>query len=344
MIGSAETWVTWTEERFGVRLDQNHKAEAILKGGSDRSFHRLTVPGIGPVIVSCYGAEREENALYADIAAFLNELGAPVPKMLGHDPAKRVMWMEDLGAHDLFALRGAAWPERKEAYRRALEAVEPLHQRGLARLHQRGGPKLMPGFDAHLYAWERNYFFERFVHGLCRAELSAGLKTAVEEELLALADRLLALPQGLVHRDFQSQNIMLREGRAYLIDFQGMRTGTPFYDLGSLLYDPYVRLLPEERAELVEIAWQLEGGGMGQSDFRAATHAAAVQRLLQALGAYGFLGIIKGKREFLHHVKPGLLHVREAMQAAGGFEALEQVLALGEPSALARVEEETGRS
>ena len=53
-----------------------------------------------------------------------------------------------------------------------------------------------------------------------------------------------------MHRDFQSQNIILREGQAYLIDFQGMRPGLAEYDLASLLYDPYVSLTNAERGEL----------------------------------------------------------------------------------------------
>ena len=57
-------------------------------------------------------------------------------------------------------------------------------------------------------------------------------------------------PRVLVHRDFQSQNIIIRNSYAYLIDFQGMRPGLAEYDLASLLYDPYVDLPEVERSEL----------------------------------------------------------------------------------------------
>ena len=63
----------------------------------------------------------------------------------------------------------------------------------------------------------------------------------------AIAQRLAAWPRVLVHRDFQSQNILIHDGQAHLIDFQGLRPGLAHYDLASLLYDPYVRLSPAER-------------------------------------------------------------------------------------------------
>ena len=65
--------------------------------------------------------------------------------------------------------------------------------------------------------------------------------------LQAIAERLASFPRVLVHRDFQSQNIIVREEEAYLIDFQGMRPGLAEYDFASLLYDPYVNLTKSER-------------------------------------------------------------------------------------------------
>ncbi len=46
--------------------------------------------------------------------------------------------------------------------------------------------------------------------------------------------------------------------------------------------------------------------------FRALFHQAAVQRLLQALGAYGFLGRQGNHQEFLAHIPSGLANLIEA--------------------------------
>ena len=109
----------------------------------------------------------------------------------------------------------------------------------------------MPGFDANLYRWERNYFREECVRNVCRVDLAAAEEEALEAELSALAGRLIETPPALVHRDLQSQNVMIRDGEPILIDFQGMRPGSPFYDLGSLLCDPYVSFPEGEREGLL---------------------------------------------------------------------------------------------
>ncbi len=64
-------------------------------------------------------------------------------------------------------------------------------------------------------------------------------------------------PSVLVHRDLQSQNVMIVNGEPVFIDFQGMRLGSPFYDLGSLLYDPYVEIGEAERVALLKYYYDL---------------------------------------------------------------------------------------
>ena len=131
---------------------------------------------------------------------------------------------------------------------------------------------------------------------------------AASPALHSVAEKLAALPRVLVHRDFQSQNIIVRNGLAYLIDFQGMRPGLAEYDVASLLYDPYVKLSDNERTELVQyyIERQKEFGLDVCAQFEEVLPLCAMQRLMQALGAYGFLGLIKKHESFLQHIPSAL--------------------------------------
>jgi len=128
----------------------------------------------------------------------------------------------------------------------------------------------------------------------------------------------------LVHRDFQSQNVMIREGSAWLIDFQGMRFGLAQYDLASLLYDPYVSLHDGERRELLDYYKSLCGGV--SADFDEIFRWCALQRLMQALGAYGFLGLQKGRSEFLTHVPQALRSLGKVASGLDGLDPLMQTL------------------
>ena len=115
-----------------------------------------------------------------------------------------------------------------------------------------------------------------------------------------------AQPQVLIHRDFQSQNILVTEGRIRLVDFQGMRLGPLGYDLASVVFDPYVAMPSQFRDELVKRFFTGMETDLSLVDVRGMVLAAGLQRIMQALGAYGFLGHVKGKRTFLDHIPAGL--------------------------------------
>ena len=131
-----------------------------------------------------------------------------------------------------------------------------------------------------------------------------------------------------MHRDFQSQNIVIEDGAACFIDFQGMRPGLPQYDLASLLLDPYVQLTEPERGEL--LAHYLDGlrelGYEPASDFAAVLDLCAMQRLMQALGAYGFLGLVKEREHFLTHIPAAMANLRMVVARIPGLEQLRNLL------------------
>jgi len=262
--------------------------EPIERGGSDRKFWRGRGAAAGLVAVA-YGLEKAENARYADCAAFLQSQGVSVPRVLAHDAEQRFLLLEDAGSEDLWTHRNLSWEQKSELYRRALCEAATMHKADLSAAEK--ARVLQAPFDTDLYRWEQDYFFEHFL-GARRRDLAP-----FEVQAAALAGR----PRVLLHRDFQSQNIMVRDARAVLIDFQGMRAGLAGYDVASLIYDPYVEMSATERTELSDFYF----AAAGLSD-RAAwedeLRACARQRLMQALGAYGFLGRVKGKSAFLQHI------------------------------------------
>jgi len=299
---AAESFVSRT---LGRPREAGLALAPVGSGGSDRDYFRVTGPGIAPCVLMHYNRVREENNYYAGIAGFLRGIGVRVPAILGHDPDRGFLLMEDLGDLDLFALRDAPWELRRGLYRKTLVLAALLH--GFPRKNfPVGEVPLMPGFGPELYRWEREYFREQCVVKLCRISLTGEAEQRLESELSALAGRLMETPLSLIHRDFQSQNVMVQEGEPVLIDFQGMRFGNPLYDLGSLLWDPYVEIPAEDRRALLRDYYDLSGTPQAWDAFRESFLLASAQRLMQALGAYGFLGIEKGKAQFLTHVPSAL--------------------------------------
>lgn len=283
----------------------------LAKGGSDRIFRRIRFGNDQSVIFMFYNRDREENRYYAAIADFLRELEIAVPRIFHHDPARCFVLMEDLGDADLWSFRLVSWNIRCGYYQKVLQMVHRLHTFPVEKLGQRN-LTLMAGFGPALYRWERDYFRENFVRGVCAIELDPADAAALEDELEALATRLEQTGGRLIHRDLQSQNILICRGEPVLIDFQGLRSGSSFYDLGSLLYDPYVFIEEHERLELLRYYYELGERGCQWEAFQEMFREAAVQRLMQALGAYGFLGRQPHRQAFLAHIPRGLAQLAEA--------------------------------
>lgn len=287
----------------------------IEKGGGTRRFFRCTWEGFSAVLC-LYDDSKAENFLYADLAGFFGRIGVPVPRVFFHDAVSRVLVMEDLGATDLWTLKTQGDPAWKSAYESALAGVAKLHREAFSQL---GETEIMrDGFNAAYYKWERDYFLTnaaKEAHKLC---ITGMARVELEHELARLAEHLLSLPPQLVHRDFQSQNILWHRGAAYFIDFQGTRVGTGWYDAASLLFDPYVVLNDAERESLFN--FYCEQIGVADTERESARRnffCAAAQRLMQAIGAYFFLSMKMGKPRYRAFALPALESLKTVASSTG---------------------------
>jgi aminoglycoside/choline kinase family phosphotransferase len=281
------------------------------------------------LILVRYGEDRPENKHFVAIARFLASVGVRVPVTHFHDESEGLIVMEDAGETDLWSHRHAPWPQRRALYQRTLDQALILHTQA----HRAPGADslaiLQPVFDAALYRWEQDYFFEHCLgrhFGLSKQRIEAeGDRVRLHE----IAEHLSQQPRCLVHRDFQSQNIIVRAGEVCLIDFQGLRPGLAQYDLASLLLDPYVTLTAAEREELLSHYLSgLHGPGRHEAPgFRALYDLCAMQRLMQALGAYGKLGHADKRTHFLDHIPAALGSLREVMEEIPGLNRLKKLLA-----------------
>jgi aminoglycoside/choline kinase family phosphotransferase len=305
--------------RFNV---EEIKIVPIEKGGSDRKFYRVRCSAEQSLILVKYNLEREENRHYVEIAQFLETHGIHAPRIYHHDAEEGLIWLEDLGERDLFGYRAESWLVRRAFYDSALDEVRKLHELPesvCVEMHKH----LPAEFNAALYLWEQNYFFENCLGRYFNVEPAKVEKLSALPAFQEIAEKLARLPRVLVHRDFQSQNVLVRNGQAYLIDFQGMRPGLVQYDLSSLLYDPYVDLSEAERDELLEHYC----GEKPSAEFLNTLRLCAMQRLMQALGAYGFLGLVKEHKHFLQHIPKAMSSLRRIVGKIDGLDLFEKSLA-----------------
>lgn len=149
--------------------------------------------------------------------------------------------------------------------------------------------------------FDLNYFKERFLKNFYTSfdetRLNTGLNCIKEKVLTVSADYFL-------YRDFQSRNIMLKDKELYFIDYQSGRKGPLQYDIASLLYDAKADIPQQVREELLD--YYLEKAAkyvqIKRAEFINTFWYFALVRILQAMGAYGFLGVVKGKERFLESI------------------------------------------
>lgn len=313
-----------TVSRFPRYAEGKIRIDALEKGGSDRKYYRIRVTNEHSLILVRYGDSREENRYYCAIAEFLKSIGNHVPEIYHHDEQERLIWMEDLGETDLWAYRDEPWERLGEYYGLTLDEMAVLHVHGMDALGL-ADLTLQAEFNEELYAWEQNYFFENCAGRVFGKTGGAGEDA---EALRAIARRLGEKARVLVHRDFQSQNVLMHRGDAWLIDFQGLRPGLGQYDLASLVYDPYMSLTEAQREELIAayVEKVREEGGEVSADFRETLDLCAMQRLMQALGAYGFLGLVKERPHFLEHIPAALGSLKSVVARVSGLDSLSELL------------------
>jgi len=316
--------INFARESLGLSESISLRLSPLEGRGSDRTFSRLKWNRKNSAILIHYDPKRIENTYYADIASFLSRIDVPVPRLIRHDPSRCLILMEDLGETDLWSLRETSRKALQDLYQKTLTIVHRLHSFP-EKDFPRDRVKLMGDFDHDLYRWERDYFLDHFVRDVCTIELDLSFEKKLEVELSGLAERLTASKRSLVHRDLQSQNVLIRDREPFLIDFQGMRFGSLFYDLGSLLCDPYVEFKDKQRMDLLSYYYGLSKQSLTWEDFQKIFWEASAQRLMQALGAYGFLGLEKRLEAYLSHIPSGLHNLQ---LAASKVTSLPQLLEL----------------
>jgi aminoglycoside/choline kinase family phosphotransferase len=281
-------------------------------GGSGRKIIRLANENVTAIGI-LYGV-REENVAFLEFSRHFRRHGLPVPEIYAEDLSHGAYLEEDLGDTTLFEFLsknragGNIAPQVVEAYRKAV-AVLPRFQVEAGRDLNYSVCYPCASFDRQSIAWDLNYFKYYFLR-------LAGIpfnEQALEDDFGRLTEFLLTAPRDyFLYRDFQSRNIMLRNGDPFFVDYQGGRKGALQYDIASLLYDAKADLPPELRQQLLDHYLDR------LSSFIKLDRAAFMQhfypyvyiRILQALGAYGFRGFYERKAHFLQSVPYALKNLR----------------------------------
>src|SRR6266446_6458913 len=281
-------------------------------GGSGRKIIRLSNEKSSAIGI-LYGV-REENAAFLEFSKHFRGHGLPVPEIYAEALNQGAYLEEDLGDTTLFEFLSKnragenIAPQVVEAYRKAV-TVLPRFQVEAGRDLNYSVCYPIASFDRQSIAWDLNYFKYYFLR-------LAGIpfnEQALEDDFGRLTEFLLSAPRDyFLYRDFQSRNILLRNGDPFFVDYQGGRKGALQYDIASLLYDAKADLPPELRHQLLDHYLDRLSSfvQLDREVFLRHYYAYVYVRILQALGAYGFRGFYERKAHFLQSVPYALKNLR----------------------------------
>ena len=321
--------VSLAEERFGRRPDG---IVDLAADGSTRQYFRLVWEGERSVI-GALGPDHDENRAFLSFAKAFRKAGLPVPEIYAEDEGEGAWLLEDLGDTTLFKALSAARADQDgdefpaeivPLYRRVLEVLPRFQIEGHRVVDYRlAYPRR--AFDRQSIRWDLNYFKYHFLK-LAHIPFN---EQRLEDDFVRLTIYLLTAPaESFLYRDFQSRNVMIRDGEPWFIDFQGGRKGAPHYDVASLLYDAKAAIPPALRAELLEhyLDELAKLQKVDRARFKEQFTGFVLVRLMQAMGAYGYRGFFERKRRFLESVPHAARN-------------LEHLLAQGLPLPLSELEQ-----
>ena len=289
--------------------------QQLTPAGSPRRYYRLTSGECS--LIGAIGTSTPENEAFISIARQMRVQGLPAPEVCAVSDDHMRYLQEDLGDTSLFGLlmeaqkRGGYNESDMELLRSVMRMLPDIQWR-TAESFDFTACHPSPELNHRGIQWDLHYFKYCFL----KATGMEFDEERLEDDFDHLATILLKENDGcFMYRDFQSRNIMIREGKPWLIDFQGGRRGPIEYDLVSFLWQARARFTPEMRQELITeyIHSAIRYRSFDEKTFNQRLQYFVLFRTLQVLGAYGYRGYFERKSHFVQSIPMAIDNLRSLL-------------------------------
>ncbi len=311
-----------------------------LKGdASNRSYYRVGTPPESWVlmVMPVDSLKKSEEVSkgpaptelpFVNVHRYLTKLKVRVPRILRFDEPAGMMVLEDLTDQTFEA--ALAQGDRTKLYTQAVQLLAQLRARA-ERDADPGCLAFTRAFDEELYDWELHHFREWGLEAWSGKKPTNAERAELDASFRRIAQQLAAAPRGFTHRDYQSRNLMVKDGELVVIDFQDALQGPRQYDLVALLRDSYVELPREFVDQMLDVylaAFEKETGEkIEPNEFKAFFDLLTVQRKLKDAGRFEFINRVKGNPGFLVSIPASLRYVKAAFDVQPQLAPLRKLIA-----------------
>lgn len=300
------------------RTYTGHEPEAVNElpsSGSNRRYFRLTGT---PTLIGVSGTSIEENQTFLYMADHFRKKGLPVPEVVAKSEDNTLYLQEDLG--DMLLFNAIEKGRKTNIFDE--EEKQLLHKtmRLLPTIQFTGADGMdfsycypQSEFNSRSILWDLNYFKYCFLK-------TTGIEfqeDRLEDDFQKMANVLLrSNSETFMYRDFQSRNVMIKDGEPWIIDFQGGRKGPIYYDVASFLWQAKANYPDSLRQELLKeyIEALRQYQSVDETYFHAQLRHFVLFRTMQVLGAYGFRGYFEKKPHFIQSVPFAIANLRQLLQ------------------------------
>lgn len=287
----------------------------LTGSGSNRRYYRL---GKNPSLIGVCGESVQENQTFFYMDNYFHQAGLPVPQVLIRSTDNMYYLQEDLGDTLLFdaicngRTTGSFNNEEKALLHRTIALLPTLQIKGSGM--DFSSCYSQAEFNRRSVLWDLNYFKYCYL----KATGIAFSEDKLEDDFERMADVLLEDDEeyAFMYRDFQSRNVMVKDGSPWFIDFQGGRRGPLYYDVASFLWQAKANFPDSLRQALLDtyLSRLKEYRPVDDAHFRTRLRHFILFRLLQVLGCYGFRGYFEQKPHFLESIPPAINNLTQLMQ------------------------------
>ena len=273
--------------------------DELAGDASTRRFYRLRRGGETAILMD-YGAPFTGETDDMRLTSILRAAGLPAPRVVETLPNVGCLVLQDLGDRTLESAYMESGSDSRDLLARAVRLAGRVARDGTAAL-LRSARSARPALDAERFRYEMDFFLEHYVGSLLgRADPPERFRSS----LYRLADEAAATPHPvLCHRDFHSRNLMLDDaGELWMVDVQDARRGPDSYDLASLLRDAYAEIDDNEIEPMIDLYLGVWGEQVERAAFVERFRRVSAQRMIKALGTFGYQVGVLGRRQYLSAV------------------------------------------
>jgi len=339
-------------EKITGAPDPRFEVKKLMGDASSREYYRIFLNdvqnGADSIILMKFdpqSARKSEEAAAGDAPAgefpfisvlkYLEHGGLRVPALHHQDISAGLVFLEDLGDVQVGSLvKDSGNATRTKWYCKAIDLLVrfQLHN---SRSELKDFIGFNRGFGYDLLMWECYHYVEWGIEALYNKKIVESQTCQIREYFERICNGLTSLPQILVHRDFQSRNMMvLPDEEIALIDFQDALMGPWPYDLVALLRDSYVKLDDELLDELItyycDVYEKTFNTTIDRQAFLKAFYLQTLQRKLKDSGRFVFIDRVKHNDSYLKFIPNSLSYVKWAFDRLPEFDGLRKILATHE--------------